>query len=1657
MNLNLFEKPMFIQVSAVTWRWCMIAVLFLQVLFVAAESQAAVTVTPTSGSVIYTDTTNTAPDIPSCSYKSFNVTSSAAVVDAWITMGNFTGGFLSLGGSDNGLYHVGSLAANQTKAVYFYVCSSYAIIGTSTPQNYDIKLYDGRPYAGGTQVGSNTLATTINNRVITSSSNQVNVIVSGPNPATIGGIITMTVNGDTGSIGCVNPPSTCTTGSGPLSFTPATFSNWRADAYEMVASNITLSGGNSGSYDNLLYIDNVASSSPTHYVATFYFRALGATGTTTSLSPVSYLASGSNIKHTNLTNGAYSPGSLSPILSSQASVVLAKAVSHATLPAQGGRVTYTVTAFNSGLDDVSLDSFIDVLPAGATYVSGSTTFNGAAFPNPGVSGQTLTWSSIFVIPASTSRRLVFQADLPATPDTYSNTVSARIGTVIIDSTLQTTDNVPASATTIVLKAPTITKAFLPNSLAVNRTSTMVLTITNLNSGQSLSGISVSDTLPSSPFGLVFASPSAEATTCSGAILTLAGSTFSINGGTLAAGQSCTATVNVTSASVNTTYTNTTNTVSSTNGGTGTTASATVTFTAKPTISKSFSVASIPRNGTATMTLSITNNASMPITGMTFDDLFPAGMVTVNPPAVSPASPCGGALNSWNGVTTGALSASGGDSGIRLSGSTLASPGSSCSFTINVTSATAGSYTNTTGGVTSNETSPAGPSSNTALLAVLAPPTAAKAFSPATIGKGQSSTLTITLSNPNAIDISGTSFTDTYPANLNTAATPNAATTCPGGTVSSTTGSVSLSGGSIPAAGSCTVSIDVTSSVVASYTNTLAAGAVTTANAGSNPSPASAGLTVDATPTISKSFVFNTSTGVSTMNITILNNNTAAISGLSFTDLFPSGMQTDNPPSVSPATPCGAGSTLQSWDGTTAGTLSATGGNPGIRLNAGQIATAGGSCTFSINMAVNSLGVYANQTSGVTLTGPFSGTGSLSNSAVWISPAISKTLTTNSVGPGDISRLEIRITNPSPTTPLTGLALIDTYPTTATQPDGTSLVTAAMTNSATPNATSSCGGSVTANAGGTGISLTGGSLPAGGVCTISVDVRGTTAPSIQGSYALYNKTGRVGSNEGIGSTGSDVLNIVNKPTITKSFLTSPVTLSGGTATSLLRIIVKNNSSAGVNITNVSFSDTFPSSPSQMRWVNTVANSCGGTLSDTGGAALVANTSTGIKLTGGAIVSAATCTIDVTVSVSATGSYSNTAGGATSSVNSSPGTPSNTAILTAYLSAPTVGMSFANAAFQVNGSNNLTITITNPNTTAIAGTSFTDSYPANLANAAVPNLTSSCGGTVTAAPGTGTLSLSGGIIPASGSCSIAVDVTAATIGTFVDTLNVNAITSSNANTAPASAVSATADVYTPPTVTKNFAPATISVGGTSVMTITVINPAVNLANLTGVSISDAYAGTLKNNPAGSVACSGAGSATLTGGVNSGTTVGFNTGTIVPGGSCTITQSVTATATVSNTTGVPTTTGPAVLTGTAAGPVTLTMFALPSLTFVKSAVPASAAPGQAITYLLLTTNSGPGIANSLLLSDTLGSYIFWGLDSFGSGTPFLLTQGAPASGVTLGTPAYSSDNGATWTYTPVSSGGGAPSGFDGMVTNWRIPMSGDMNGNGANFILQYKVQVR
>ena len=119
------------------------------------------------------------------------------------------------------------------------------------------------------------------------------------------------------------------------------------------------------------------------------------------------------------------------------------------------------------------------------------------------------------------------------------------------------------------------------------------------------------------------------------------------------------------------------------------------------------------------------------------------------------------------------------------------------------------------------------------------------------------------------------------------------------------------------------------------------------------------------------------------------------------------------------------------------------------------------------------------------------------------------------------------------------------------------------------------------------------------------------------------------------------------------------------------------------------------------------------------------------------------------------------------------------------------------------------------------------------------------------------------------------------------------------------------------------------------------------------------------------------------------------------------------------------------------------------------ANADPGQTLFFTLQIANMGTGPATSVEIEDAFRQFLALGIDSYGAGQPFLFIDGSPSSGLSLGTPEYSNDDGSTYTYSLVDGANGAAAGFDGEVTNFRLPMTGSMP-PGSSFSLRYQMIV-
>lgn len=109
------------------------------------------------------------------------------------------------------------------------------------------------------------------------------------------------------------------------------------------------------------------------------------------------------------------------------------------------------------------------------------------------------------------------------------------------------------------------------------------------------------------------------------------------------------------------------------------------------------------------------------------------------------------------------------------------------------------------------------------------------------------------------------------------------------------------------------------------------------------------------------------------------------------------------------------------------------------------------------------------------------------------------------------------------------------------------------------------------------------------------------------------------------------------------------------------------------------------------------------------------------------------------------------------------------------APTLAKAFTPDTVTAGTTSTLTITLGNGNAVpATLSAALTDTFPTGLVIAATPAASTTCGGTLSAVAGSGSISLgSGAVIPASGSCQVQVDVSAATAGSYVNTLAAGAL--------------------------------------------------------------------------------------------------------------------------------------------------------------------------------------------------------------------------------------------------------------------------------------------
>jgi choice-of-anchor C domain-containing protein len=228
----------------------------------------------------------------------------------------------------------------------------------------------------------------------------------------------------------------------------------------------------------------------------------------------------------------------------------------------------------------------------------------------------------------------------------------------------------------------------------------------------------------------------------------------------------------------------------------------------PSIAKGFGAATIPLNGSTSLSFTINNpNTSATLTGVGFVDTLPPGLVVSTPNGLT--GTCGG----------GSIVATPGSADISLTGATLVGS-ASCTFGVNVTGTAVGIQNNS---VTVDSTNAGtGNTASARITVVPAPPTIAKSFGAVTMEVNESTSLSFTIDNPNQSNtLTGVGFTDLLPGGLRVSNPNGLAGSCGGGAIAAAAGSrvVSLAGATLAGGTSCAFSVNVTAIDTGTMDNT----------------------------------------------------------------------------------------------------------------------------------------------------------------------------------------------------------------------------------------------------------------------------------------------------------------------------------------------------------------------------------------------------------------------------------------------------------------------------------------------------------------------------------------------------------------------------------------------------------------------------------------------------------------------------------------------------------------------------------------------------------------------------------------------------------------------------------------------------------------------
>lgn len=763
----------------------------------------------------------------------------------------------------------------------------------------------------------------------------------------------------------------------------------------------------------------------------------------------------------------------------------------------------------------------------------------------------------------------------------------------------------------------------------------------------------------------------------------------------------------------------------------------------PLFSTSFDANTIGPGSTSTLTFTIDNTANGPREQLAFTDTLP-GAVTIADPAN--ASTTCTAMRGGSGPT---LTAPANGSTISFSDAAVGG-GTTCFVTVDVTSSTIGTHTNTPSQLTSTASPSAAAPRDLEVDGEL--PGFTMAFSPSTVPLGDRSTLTFTIDNSlNSDPVNNLDFTDALPTGIEIADPASASTTCgtsvlPAAlTASPGTTTITLNAdgaGAFPAlapGATCTVDVDVVTTAGGTHAASveLLADFVSAGNA-------TAALEVTTTSlALRQEFTDDPVLPGESVELvfTIFNaDRRNDVSGFGFVDGLPAGVILASETSNS----CGSGT-------------SGVGGSF-ITVSGGSVA-AGASCTIVLSLdvpAATPSGAYLNSTNQISTVGGLTGNAASDTLFIDVAPQLTLDIVEDTVGAGGDLTFRYTIDNPSTTEAMTDIEFLDelTDGSSGSPADSTSgFLPFPLSSTFTPVPDPPCGPGSSLSTSFPGVdrqvlSLADGSIAAGGSCSFDVTLS-VPAGFAGGSYVNHTEeiSGTVDGTQATGAATSDDVVIVAPPRLTKEFTGGPF-VPGDEAN--LRFTLSRQGEGTPDATAIAFTDDLDAALTGLTATAIAASTCTGATVD------ISSPST-IDVSGASLTAGASCTIDVTLQIpsgATDATYTNTTSPVTATVLGATAT-GNAASADLTVSSLVLTKEYLENPYIAGAAGTLRYTVENLSGTSTDITLFTDDL-----NQALAGLTATGGATVNtcggALSGTSFIIYVSGTVAANSTCVIEVPI-------------------------------------------------------------------------------------------------------------------------------------------------------------------------------------------------------------------------------------------------------------------------------------------------------------